>query len=145
MSFLHTLKIKPPLDRYKTYKHGTDSINHYCDSVSAKMLKKVFLLAVLALMGVSAENGEFNKCGYNIQCAEEELMKVIDELDKMKKLEVLGDAVVIQRSNGSLEKGAGRSMDVLDRVLKYVGEHELKINLPMNLEAARGLVSGESF
>lgn len=110
------------------------------------MVKKGALFFFLAFVVVHCAEADdvYKKCGANVACIEQQIMGAIDEVDQDERLAVLGDAIVIEKSKEARSYGDKKpSSNVIDRILRYVDEHQLKVNFPMNFEAAERAISGK--
>lgn len=104
------------------------------------MLKSALVISVLAIFTVRATEDLYAKCGDSYQCAEQEIVKVVDDFDQ-PEMAILGDAVVIEKTvNGSNAQRS--SEDLIDRMVRYIQEHQLRIRFPRDSESARKLLSG---
>lgn len=104
------------------------------------MFKKA--VAVLALLVVANCEDLYKKCGDSVDCAEQELIKVVDDYDKEKEVSVLGDTVVLEKV-GNPVQSPRTSEGLTDRLLRYVEDHQIKIKFSEGIEMGRSLVSGK--
>lgn len=102
------------------------------------MLKTVVLICAFAICSIRAEE-LYEKCGDSYQCAEQEIIKVVNEFDKPETT-VLGDAVVIEKSQ-NVSTAPRSAENLVDRIARYVQEHQLRIKFPA--DSARQLFSGK--
>lgn len=102
------------------------------------MLGKTVVILALVVLGECGDANE--KCG-DVGCVEKELVDLVDGLDQKEEIPILGDAVVLERVNGS--RGTGRSdEDLLSRLVRYLEEHELKVKVPERYLGSRSLQEG---
>lgn len=101
------------------------------------MLKTIVSIFAIAICSIRAEE-LYKKCGDSYQCAEQEIIKVVDEFDK-PEMPILGDAVVIEK-NLNVTTAPRSTENLVDRIARYVQEHELRIKFPA--DSARQLFSG---
>lgn len=93
---------------------------------------KILLCLVLASAGYCED------CGDSVSCEEKKLVSLVDQFDSARSVSILGDAVQLERTGDST---AGSEEGLVERALRYLQNHELKIKVPQ--EAVRSLVSGK--
>ncbi|XP_031349571.1 uncharacterized protein LOC116175546 [Photinus pyralis] len=76
----------------------------------------------------------YKGCGDSIQCAEENLVKVVDEFDSQPSIQLIGDYVSLEKTNGDDSTPKGEE-GIFDRIIRYMGQHEIKIKLSSPDEA----------
>lgn len=95
-----------------------------------------FALIILARCG-----DPYQKCGDSVECVEEEMVKIVDGLDQRKEVPILGDVVVLEKVNVVKETGKS-SGDLVERLLRYIEEHQIRVKLPKSYSQSRSLVEG---
>ncbi|RZC00587.1 DUF1676 domain containing protein [Asbolus verrucosus] len=102
------------------------------------MYKKLVLL--LISVAIIKSEDVYEKCGDRLQCIEQELVKHVDELDKKPSLPILGDLLVLEKTK---ESDAARTEDdgLVERCVRYLASHELKVKLPDGTRSGRSLVA----
>lgn len=104
------------------------------------LLSLVLILSVSLTCSQSLDS-VYNSCGLNINCAEEKLINLIDEYDTRPAVKMLGGVFTIERNMNEIS--APKNEDVLERFMRYISNHDLKINLPDSLQDSRSFVSGK--
>ncbi|GJQ85511.1 hypothetical protein Trydic_g23097 [Trypoxylus dichotomus] len=71
---------------------------------------------------------ELESCGDKLTCIEENLIAAVDKLDSQKKISLVDDTIVLEKTK---EISVGRKKeDLIDRVMRYLSSHELKMRMP---------------
>lgn len=97
---------------------------------------------VFVTLFVLANCGDpYQKCGDSIECVEEEMVKVVDGLDEDKEVSIFGDVVVLEKAEGTTEAGRNTG-NLVDRLIRYIEEHEIRVKLPKNYRQSRSLEEG---
>lgn len=102
------------------------------------MLKSVVLICAIAICSIRAKE-LYEKCGDSYRCAEQEIIKVVDDFDK-PEMPILGSAVVIEK-NLNVSTVPRSTESLIDRIIRYIEEHQLTIKFPA--ESARKVFSGK--
>lgn len=108
------------------------------------MLRKIASLILIFSVSLTCSqsiDSVYNSCGLNINCAEGKLINLIDEYDTRPAVKILGGVFTIERNRKEIS--AVKNEDVLERVMRYISNHDLKINLPENLGDNRSFASGK--
>lgn len=83
----------------------------------------------------------YQKCGDSMECVEQEMVKVVDGLDEQKEVPILGDVVVLEKVEGAKETGRN-SGDLVERLVRYIEEHQVTLKLPQSYQQSRSLEEG---
>lgn len=97
------------------------------------------LLTLIALVTCS---DPYQKCGDSLECVEEEMVKVVDQLDKQKIVPIVGDVVVLEKVEGMKDEGRSISGDLVERLIKYIEDHQITLKLPKSYGQSRSLEEG---
>lgn len=83
----------------------------------------------------------YQKCGDSMTCVEQEMVKVVDGLDEQKQVPILGDVVVLEKIEGTkdTERSSG---DLVERLARYMEEHQITLKLPQSYQQSRSLEEG---
>ncbi|KAF5290251.1 hypothetical protein FQA39_LY14805 [Lamprigera yunnana] len=92
------------------------------------------LLTAAAFVKCEPANDIYTNCGDSIQCAEDNLVKVVDRFDETSSVQLIGDYVTLDK-NGK-EVFAPKSDDgIMERIIRYLGSHEIRIKLSSSEDA----------
>lgn len=87
----------------------------------------------------------YSECGTNVDCAEQKLVSLIDRVDSNENLDIFDGVKVVKKLDAKIDQEvpAGNE-DLIQRAVRYLGSHELKIEAPKLIEnGARALSSGK--
>lgn len=99
-----------------------------------------FTLIVLATCG----GDPYEKCNDNVECVEKEMVKVVDGLDQQKDVPILGDVVMLEKVEGINGTGRSISGDLVERLMRYIEEHQIRVKLPQGYRQSRSLEEGKN-
>lgn len=98
--------------------------------------------AVFLTLIVVAQCGDpYQTCGDSAECVEEQMVKVVDDLDQQKEVPILGDVVVLEKVAGLKETGKS-SGDLVERLMRYIEEHQIRLKMPQSYRQSRSLEEG---
>lgn len=95
----------------------------------------------LTLIVVARCGDPYQTCGDSVECVEEQMVKVVDNLDQHKEVPILGDVVVLEKVAGLKETGKG-SGDLVERLMRYIDEHQITVKMPQSVRQSRSLEEG---
>ncbi|KAK5644794.1 hypothetical protein RI129_006094 [Pyrocoelia pectoralis] len=98
------------------------------------MYKTLYSLLLIVVLAKCDTDDIYKGCGDSIQCAEENLVKVVNEFDNQHSIQLLGDYVTLEKTKQ--DDSAARSEEgIFDRIIRYMGQHEIKIKLSSDEDA----------
>ncbi|XP_018321589.1 uncharacterized protein LOC108734499 [Agrilus planipennis] len=102
---------------------------------------KKFLWFFLCVSFIKADflDETLNGCEGNFDCAEQAIIKTIDEYDSKPTVSFLQDFVVLEKTN-EVQLTPKSQEGVFERVLRYFMNHEIRIKFPSTELEARELI-----
>lgn len=98
------------------------------------MYKAVFYFLII-FIGV---NSKTNCDSDSLACEEKELVNYVNELEKNQNF---GDYIFLEKTTNRTERKIDREENFIERSLRFLEEHELKIKLPSSVET-RNIAEG---
>ncbi|KAK4875569.1 hypothetical protein RN001_011991 [Aquatica leii] len=99
------------------------------------MFKIAFvLLTVTVLAKCEPVDDIYKNCGDSIQCAEDNLVKVVDGFDEKSSIQLIGDYVTLEKSKEGVSE-AKSDDGIFERIIRYLENHEIRIKLSSSDDA----------
>lgn len=95
----------------------------------------------LVLFALATCDDPYQKCGDSVECAEEEMVKIVDGLDQQSEVQLLGDSIVLEKVDSAEETGRN-SGDLVERLSRFIEEHQIRVKLPQSFRQMRSLEEG---
>lgn len=109
------------------------------------MYKKLVLILMCVTIGFCDDEIDIEKkCGSSIQCVEHEVVRLIDEICHEEKVKILGDFAVLEK-NDNIALQARTNEGFIDRLIRFISSHQLKLKLPSSEADISQIIQGMSF
>ncbi|KAF5286537.1 hypothetical protein FQR65_LT12541 [Abscondita terminalis] len=92
------------------------------------------LLTVAVFAKCEPVDDIYNNCGDSIECAESNLVKVVNDFDDKSSIQLIGDYVTLEKVKDAVSEPKSED-GIFERVIRYLESHELRIRLSSSDDA----------
>lgn len=104
------------------------------------MLKQIVVVLILTIFSCHSLD-IYENCGESINCAENNLINVVNEFDSKPSVSLIGDYLTVEKTNE--EAFLAKSEEgIFERLVRYIANHEIKLRLPSS-QTGRSLTEGK--
>lgn len=95
-----------------------------------KRLSLLLLLTIIA--AINCDNGDNDGCADDVTCAETQIRNFVDEVDRERKVKLLGDFLVIEKIGE--DPTSRRNFE--ENIVGFLTNHVIKVKLPADEDSA---------
>lgn len=100
----------------------------------------VLILSCVVFATCNPSVDVYHNCGDSIKCAEENLIKLVNDFDSKPSVSLWGDYMLLEKTNE--EAFMPRAEEgIFERLFRYMSNHELRIRFPSQ-QNARSMIEG---